>query len=127
VSAPASNPVPRVNRRVFGAFAALLVLFVLAIIGWDMWLYSRTGDGSETISWSVALLAASDPLVTHAFVLAVGLVVGGLLVHFFHFRLPSPVEVAERERLRAEVERLRGPASEGRPEPPGLTWEAYNR
>jgi hypothetical protein len=212
VSAPASNPVPRVNRRVFGAFAGLLTAFVLAIIGWDVWLYSRTGDGSETISWSVALLAASDPLVTHAFVLAVGLVVGGLLVHFFHLRLPSPAEVAERERLRARVAdleagirhvvtreadnicwmdaytslahlvgltfdpllipadrmlanchrfvadlhagrpygadrlteglrwlqarvaeldaenaRRRGPASEGRPEPPGLTWERYNR
>jgi hypothetical protein len=210
MTAPA--PVPRVNRQVFGVFAGLLALFVLAVIGWDVWLYARTGDGSETISWSVALLAVSDPLVTHAFVLAVGLVVGGLLVHFVGFRMPSPGEVAEQERLRtrladleagirhvvtreaddlcwmdaytslahlvgltfdpllipadrmlancgrfvadlhagrpygvdrlteelerlrgkvaeleAENARLRGPVGDGRPEPPGLTWERYNR
>jgi hypothetical protein len=122
-----TNPVPLVNRLVFGAFAGLLVAFILTVIAWDVWLYARTGDGSETISWSIALLAASDPLVTYAFVLAMGLVVGGLLVHFFGGRQLNPAEWAELERLRAENARLRGPAGDGRPEPPGLTWEVYNR
>jgi hypothetical protein len=122
-----TTPVPRVNRLVFGTFAGLLAAFVLAIAAWDAYLYARTGNGSETISWSVALLAASDPLVIHIFVLAVGLVVGGLLVHFFGGRQLNPAEWAELERLRAENARLRGPAGDGRPEPPGLTWEVYNR
>jgi hypothetical protein len=126
VSAPASNPVPRVNRRVFGAFAALLVLFVLAVIGWDVWLYARTGDGSETISWSVALMTAENPGLAFLFGLVTGGLVCGLAAHFW-FGLPSLRADARLAELEAENARLRGPAGEGRAEPPGLTWEAYNR
>jgi hypothetical protein len=99
VNAP--TPAPRVNRRVFATFAGLLTAFVLAVIAWDVWLYARTGDGSETISWSVVLVTAANPGLAFLFGFVTGGLVCGLASHFW-FGLPSPRAVVRLAELEAQ-------------------------
>lgn len=104
----------RTNTIVLAIFFGAMAAFISAAVAWDVWLAGTAPDQTHTISWAMALWARENPLGPMAFCVVVGMVVGGLLVHFFGWRMLRPsewarIESAERERdfARAENEVLR--------------------
>jgi protein-S-isoprenylcysteine O-methyltransferase Ste14 len=79
----------RKNVLVLCVFLGLLAGVFLLSIAFDIWVQLHWGD-EATISWSVALLAIRHPFLVGAFMLAFGMVTGGLLVHLLGFRQPDP-------------------------------------
>jgi len=94
----------RPQRISIVVFVGVLVACIAGLVVFDVW--QATAHADSTISWSMAVWAHEHPLVSFAWGLGTGLVVGGLAVHFFGWRMISPADHAETQRLRAENARL---------------------
>jgi uncharacterized membrane protein (DUF106 family) len=84
-------------------FVGLMLACVAAVIVYDVW--AATSGQASTISWAMALWAASSPIVPFAWGFVVGAVIFGLAAHFWTSMI-SPADFAEMARLRAEVAQL---------------------
>jgi hypothetical protein len=63
-------------------FFTLFAAFVAVIIALDFWLHKEFGE-NYTITFGVRYLVQHVPLLTHTLMFLFGMMVGGLMVHFF--------------------------------------------
>ncbi len=102
------------NRRAvlvfLGAIGLSLTLLIVALIGYDIVLFSGPGGGGATISWGMAVLGSRNPIVPFVCGLAVASVgwLGITLSVHFWWSVQRPADVEEIARLQARVAELEG-------------------
>lgn len=100
------------NRRAVLVFLAsiglALTLLIVALVIYDIVLYSGPEAGGATISWGMAVLGHDQPIIPFLWGLAVASVFWlgiALAVHFW-WGVERPADVEEIARLRARVAEL---------------------
>jgi hypothetical protein len=84
--------------RVRFIFLAILLAVPLAVVAWDVWLYS-VGGTEMTISWS---MATAPRIVIFAVGFVAGAVIWGLAAHFWT-TMPDPAKPLDTPKARVEM------------------------